>query len=115
MNYRARLTSIRDVTRFDAPVRRDETGDIELDLDACRELLFAVLETAIRDYVYMRSLAGRDTYSPAERKRIRAITEEGDPAEFFASMWFVDVCHFLGLDAGAIRDLIEYEPFARAS
>ena len=49
MNYRPRLTSIRDVASREIPARRDADGNIETDLDACRELLFAVLETAIRD------------------------------------------------------------------
>lgn len=107
MNYRPRLTSIRDVVDRATPAPRDANGEIETDLDSCRELLFAVLETAIRDLEFMRHVESQDFVSEAQRRRKRIILEDGDPAEFFISAWFADICYFLGLNPGAMRDLLE--------
>lgn len=117
MNYRPRLTSIRDVVDRAAPAARDAHGNIETDLDACRELLFAVLDTAVRDFEFMRHIDSQDFVSEAQKRRQRVILEDGDPSEFFASAWFADICHFLGLNPGSIRDLmgISREALAKAS
>ncbi len=108
MNYRPRLTSIRDVADRDAPVRRDADGNIETDLDACRELLFAVLETAIRDYEFLIHADAQPFLSGTQKKRRDEILEDGDPHVFFAGAWFADICHFLGLDPDSVRDLLEH-------
>jgi hypothetical protein len=107
MNYRPRLTSIRDVASRELPAPRDADGNIETDLDACRELLFAVLETAIRDYEFMRHVDAQDMVSAAQKKRRAAIIEDGDPYEFFDSSWFADICYFLALDPESVRDLLD--------
>ena len=107
MNYRPRLTSIRDVASRELPAPRDAEGNIETDLDACRELLFAVLETAIRDYEFMTHLESQSLVSAAQKKRRAAILEDGDPREFFKSAWFADICYFLGLNPGSVKDLLE--------
>ncbi len=107
MNYRPRLTSIRDVASRETPVRRDADGNIETDLDACRELLFAVLETAIRDYEFLNDTEEDPVLSASQAKRRAEIIEDGDPHEFFASAWFADICYFLGLNPGSVRDLLE--------
>jgi hypothetical protein len=107
MNYRPRLTSIRDVASREIPAPRDEDGRIETDLDACRELLFAVLETAIRDYEFLNHLESQRMVSTAQKKRRTAILEDGDPFEFFDSAWFADICYFLGLDPESVKDLLE--------
>jgi len=75
----------------------------EWDPDACRAMLFAVLETAIRDYEYLESLRGRDRRSAAQSKRMRGMVEDNDPREFFESSWFEEICHLLGLDHSAVR------------
>ena len=107
MNYRPRLTSIRNVADRDSPVPRDGEGNIETDLDACRELLFAVLETAIRDFEFLSYVDTQPFLSTSQQKRRTDILEEGDPNQFFASAWFADICHFLGLDPGSVRDLLK--------
>lgn len=107
MNYRPRLTSIRDVADRETPALRDADGNIATDLDACRELLFAVLETAIRDYEFINHIETQPLVSSSQKKRRVAILEDGDPHEFFASDWFADICYFLGLDPDSIRDLLE--------
>lgn len=75
----------------------------EWDPDACRAMLFAVLETAIRDYEYLESLRGRSRRSAAQSKRMRGMVEDNDPREFFDSSWFEEICHLLGLDHDAVR------------
>jgi len=77
------------------------------DPDACRAMLFAVLETAIRDYEYLENLRGRERRSSAQSKRARSMVEDSDPREFFASMWFQEICHLLGLDHEAVRSTVE--------
>ena len=117
MNYRPRLASIRDVVDREAPAPRDPNGQIETDLDACRELLFAVLETAIRDFEFMRHVDSQEFLSEPQKRRKRAILEDSDPTAFFTSAWFADICHFLGLNPGSLRDLLEISPesLAKAS
>ncbi len=75
----------------------------EWDPDACRAMLFAILETAIRDYEYLENLRGRDRRTTAQSKRMRGMVEENDPREFFESSWFEEICHLLGLDHQAVR------------
>ncbi|MGD8330129.1 MAG: hypothetical protein PVJ49_11895 [Acidobacteriota bacterium] len=107
MNYRPRLTSIRNVADREVPARRDADGNIETDLDACRELLFAVLETAIRDYEFIVHADAQSRLSSSQKKRRAAILEDGNPYEFFDSSWFADICYFLGLDPASVKELLE--------
>ena len=78
----------------------------EWDPDACRAMLFAVLETAIRDYEYLESLRGRSRHSAAQSKRLRGMIEDNDPADFFESAWFEEICHLLKLDHRAVRTTV---------
>ena len=77
------------------------------DPDACRAMLFAVLETAIRDYEYLESLRGRSRHSAAQSKRMRGMVEDNDPRQFFESSWFEEICHLLGLDHNAVRATVQ--------
>ncbi len=102
--YRARLVS----TRIPAHEKR-ELAELakgrpcrEWDPDACRAMLFAVLETAIRDYEYLESIRGRRRHTAAECKRIRNMVEDNDPRVFFESSWFEQICHLLGLNHSAV-------------
>jgi hypothetical protein len=79
----------------------------EWDPDACRAMLFAVLETAIRDYEYLENLRGRDRRSAAQSKRMRGMVEDNDPREFFESSWFEEICHLLKLDHRAVRTTVQ--------
>jgi len=107
--YRTRLVSTRIPEREKrelAELARSRPGH-EWDPDACRAMLFAVLETAIRDYEYLENLRGRDRRSSAQSKRARSMVEDNDPREFFASTWFEEICHLLGLDHDAVRATVQ--------
>lgn len=108
MNYRPRLTSIRDIASREMPALRDENGRIVTDPDACRELLFAVLESALRDHAFLQQLEAQSRVStPQQQRRRAAIVEVGDPEEFFAGRWFEDICYFLNLEPDSVRDLVD--------
>lgn len=107
MNYRPRLTSIRDVVSREMPALRDDDGRIVTDPDACRELLFAVLESALRDQAFLQQLDAQARISTPQERRRAAIVEVGDPEEFFAGPWFEDICHFLNLEPDSVRDLVD--------
>lgn len=79
------------------------------DLDACGELFLGILQTAIRDFEYLENLKDQEELSKAQRKKVRAITEECHPAEFFGSEWFHDVCSYLQADADAILNRIGFD------
>lgn len=107
--YRTRLVSTRIPEREKRQLAElaKSRPTQEWDPDACRAMLFAVLETAIRDYVYLENLRGRDHRSNAQSKRARNMVEDNDPREFFASSWFVEICYLLGLDHDAVRATVE--------
>ena len=69
-------------------------------------MLFAVLETAIRDYEYLENVGDRGTSSAAQSKRIRSMVEDNHPREFFNSNWFVEICHLLDLNHSAVRSIV---------
>ncbi len=69
-------------------------------------MLFAVLETAIRDYEYLETLGSRRRFSAAQSKRIRSMVEDNHPREFFESSWFEEICHLLGLNYRAVRSTV---------
>lgn len=107
--YRTRLVSTRIPEREKrqlAELARSRP-DQPWDPDACRAMLFAVLETAIRDYEYLESLRARRRRSTAQSKRARSMIEDNDPREFFASPWFEEICHLLGLNHEAVRTTVE--------
>ena len=103
--YRTRLVSTRIPEREKrqlAELARTRPTT-EWDPDACKAMLFAVLETAIRDYEYLVRLDRRRGFTSAQNKRVRAMVEDNDPREFFDSAWFEDICHLLGLNHEAVR------------
>lgn len=106
--YLTRLSSTRipehEKKRLAETFRTKPMG--EFDPDACRAMLFAILETAIRDYHYLVSVEGRDDFSTAETKRIRSMLEDNHPKEFFESQWFQEICHLLELNHSAVRDTV---------
>ena len=107
--YRTRLVSTRipaHEKRELAELAKSRPGH-EWDPDACRAMLFAVLETAIRDYEYLESIRGRRRHSTAQSKRIRTMVEDNDPRAFFESSWFEEICHLLGLNHSAVRAKVE--------
>ena len=70
-------------------------------------MLFAVLETAIRDYEYLENVRGRKRFSAAQNKRVRSMVEDNDPREFFESSWFEEICHLLGLNHQAVLSTVQ--------
>jgi len=107
--YRTRLVSTRIPER-----EKRELAELaaarpitEWDPDACRAMLFAVLETAIRDYEYLESARGRKRSSAAHSKRAHSMVEDNDPREFFESTWFEEICYLLGLNHRAVFSTVE--------
>jgi len=107
--YRTRLVSTRipEREKLELAALAKSNPTPEWDPDACRAMLFAVLETAIRDYEYLESLQGRSRRSAAQSKRVRSMMEDNDPREFFGSSWFEEICHMLGLNHNAVRTTVE--------
>lgn len=107
--YRTRLVSTRIPEREKRQLAElaKSRPSHEWDPDACRAMLFAVLETAIRDYEYLESLRGRGRRNSAQSKRVRSMVEDNDPREFFDSTWFEEICHLLGLNHRAVRATVE--------
>ena len=75
-----------------------------VDDEAYRELFVSVIELAIKDYEFLLRIRQRAELTPSERKKMRGMTEDGDPEEFFASSWFEDVCRMIGVTPEVIRE-----------
>ncbi|MFQ5745025.1 MAG: hypothetical protein ACE5HV_15770 [Acidobacteriota bacterium] len=75
-----------------------------VDDEAYRELFVSVIELAIKDYEFLLRIRDQQQLTPSERKKLRGLTENGDPEEFFASRWFEDICGMLGLQPNVIRE-----------
>ncbi len=82
------------------PVIRDDWVDDE----AYRELFVSVIELAIKDFEFLQRIRRQQTLTPSERKKLRGLTEDGDPEEFFASRWFEDICGMIGVTPDVIRE-----------
>ncbi len=83
----------------------EATADEEwVDDEAYRELFVSVIELAIKDYEFLLRIRRRAELTPSERKKMRGLTEDGDPEEFFASSWFEDVCRMIGVTPEVIRE-----------
>ena len=78
-----------------------------VDNEAYRELFVSVIELAIKDYEFLLRIRQQDALTPSERKKLRGLTEDGDPEEFFASHWFEDICRMIGVTAEVIRERLE--------
>lgn len=86
----------------------ESNGDDEwVDNEAYRELFVSVIELAIKDYEFLLRIRQQETLTPSERKKLRGLTEDGDPEEFFASRWFEDICRMIGVTAEVIRERLE--------
>jgi len=77
------------------------------DNEAYRQLYVSIIQLAIKDYEFLRRINGRNTLSPSERKKLRGLTEDSDPVEFFNSRWFEDICGMIGVHPQAIRERLE--------
>ena len=111
-------TTLKPITSA-APLVHDELGDADsvvtasptyddwVDDEAYRELFVSVIELAIKDYEFLRRIRQRDHLTPSERKKLRGLTEDGEPEEFFASRWFEDICGMIGVEPAVIRERLE--------
>lgn len=77
------------------------------DEEAYRELFVSVIQLAIKDYEFLQRVRHQAHLSSSERKKLRGLTEDGDPEEFFASRWFEDICGMIGVHPDAIREKLE--------
>ena len=78
-----------------------------IDDEAYRELFVSVIELALKDFEFLLRVRQQDMLTLSERKKLRALTEDGDPEEFFASTWFEDICRMIGITADVIRERLE--------
>jgi len=85
----------------------DPTKEAWTDHEAYRQLYVSIITLAIKDYEFLRRINGRVNLSPSERKKLRGLTEDSDPVEFFNSRWFEDICGMIGVHPQAIRERLE--------
>ena len=85
------------------------SGDDWTDLEAYRQLYVSIIQLAIKDYEFLRRINGQHVLSPSERKKLRGLSEDSDPVEFFNSSWFDDICGMIGVHAQAIRERLEID------
>lgn len=83
------------------------TDEEWIDDHAYRELFVSVIELAIKDYEFLLRIREQDDLTPSERKKLRGLTEDGDPEEFFDSRWFEDICGMIGVQPDVIREKLE--------
>ena len=105
-------TPLIDVPEIDtAPELIERTTEPieEFDLDACRQLYLSIIELAVHDYRFLRKMKHRTKTSRYDRKKLRQMTEDGDPREFFASAWFEQVCDYIGVPPKLIRERLNAE------
>ena len=92
---------------FPAPELDTQADEEWVDNEAYRELFVSVIELAIKDFEFLQRIRRQDQLTPSERKKLRGLTEDGDPEEFFASNWFEDICRMIGVTPGVIRERLE--------
>lgn len=90
------------VSQFNTPATEEWIDD-----EAYRELFVSVIELALKDFEFLLRIRQQDELTLSERKKLRALTEDGDPEEFFASTWFEDICRMIGITADVIRERLQ--------
>lgn len=86
---------------------RATTEEEWVDDHAYRELFVSIIELAIKDYEFLLRIREQDQLTPSERKKLRGLTEDGDPEEFFDSRWFEDICGMIGVHPDVIREKLD--------
>ena len=81
----------------------------ETDVDACRQLYLSIIELAVHDYRFLQKMRGQGKSSRYDRKKLRQMTEDGDPRDFFRSSWFEQVCDYIGVQSKLIRERLASE------
>ena len=86
-----------------------EVDEDEYDLDACRQLYMSIIELAVQDFRFLERMRGQRKTSRYDRKKLRQMTEDGDPHDFFRSAWFEEVCDYIGVQPNLIRERLRSE------
>jgi hypothetical protein len=94
---------------IDDEIERSAAAIEEFDLDSCRQLYLSIIELAVHDYRFLRKMRSQTKSSRYDRKKLRQMTEDGDPLEFFESRWFEQVCDYIGVKPQLIRERLEME------
>ena len=81
----------------------------EYDVDSCRQLYLSMIELAVHDYRFLQRMREQAQTSRYDRKKLRQMTEDGDPRDFFDSGWFDEVCDYVGVTPTLIRERLEQE------
>jgi hypothetical protein len=81
----------------------------EYDVDSCRQLYLSMIELAVHDYRFLQRMKEQARTSRYDRKKLRQMTEDGDPGDFFNSTWFEEVCDYVGVTPMLIRERLEQE------
>lgn len=84
----------------------------EHDVESCRQLYLSIIELAVNDYRFLQRMSRQEKKSRYDRKKLRQMTEDGDPREFFDSRWFEEVCNYVGVKPMLIRERLEMEDAA---
>lgn len=93
---------------------RTTDGIEQHDVESCRQMYLSIIELAVNDYRFLQRMSGQERKSRYDRKKLRQMTEDGDPREFFRSTWFEEVCNYVGVTAQLIRENLENEDAALA-
>ncbi len=81
----------------------------EYDVDSCRQLYLSMIELAVHDYRFLQRMKEQARTSRYDRKKLRQMTEDGDPRDFFDSTWFEEVCDYVGVTPKLIRERLDQE------
>jgi len=100
-------TAIFETPVLPLPAPTLDTHEEWVDDEAYRELFVSVIELAIKDYEFLLRVRQQSQLTPSERKKLRGLTEDGDPEEFFASSWFEDICRMIGVTPAVIRERLQ--------
>lgn len=95
------------VVPFPVPQFDTQADEEWIDDEAYHELFVSVIELALKDFEFLLRIRQQDQLTLSERKKLRALTEDGDPEEFFASKWFEDICRMIGITAEVIRERLQ--------
>jgi hypothetical protein len=95
---------------IDEEIQGRVTEEIEEhDVESCRQLYLSIIELAVNDYRFLQRMTRQERKSRYDRKKLRQMTEDGDPREFFNSRWFEEVCNYVGVKPQLIRERLENE------
>lgn len=92
------------------PVETDRNSAVEAELlgrmledwECCSALWIAVIERAADDLRWLRKMSEQPRLRKHEKERLKKVLEN-NPAEFFRSAWFRDICDQLNVSVDLIR------------